>query len=328
MDLYEKRLFLDENPYQVYINLSQFNEIYRKITGRLYLDEDGYKNKYPNLFKEISKIENNKIIEIASNCFDFYDYCNYKLPHTLSNTIDLLESINKPFDSFKDINGSDIKPLIRDYFDYIHFENKDLFDYFYKNNYIINLDILSNDIFGTIYFDFLGKEDYIFVKVKDRCNLEITSTNIHEFGHEDDVRNLDMKTKYKYVLLSPYIEVPSYLIQNKFYDYLIDENINNDFARIAKYKLIEDSIYKLSNCITFFDSFSKGDVRHDINISEFIKYGFGKFVSVCVLNDKESLDIFKEFHYNIFNASLLDKLDINEDKCNKIFCKEIDKIYK
>ena len=250
MDLYEKKLLVDKNPYRVYSNLLQFEKLYRETTGKIYFDKEVYEAKYPNVFKKISKIENNNLIDIASNCFGFYDFCNNDLPCILSHTIDLLESTNRPSASFNDIDSSDIRALVSEYFKYINLEDKELINHFYKNNYLINSKNLSDDTNGIIYFDLLGKEDYICIKTNDRSNLEIAATYIHEFGHEEDVRKLDMRTKYKYVTLSPYIEVSSHLIQNKFYDYLIDENINKDFARISKYNLIEDGIYNLSSVYT------------------------------------------------------------------------------
>ncbi len=325
---YKDKLNISNDPYSVYISLAQFNEVYRKITGNNYLDLDIYKLGNFKLFSQINDKKESNLFNDAFNCYDFYDYCKSKLPKILMNSIDLLESVSKPSGEFTDIKKSEIRPLVNDFFKYIKLENKDLINRFYDNNYIIDLDDTFDGFSGVTYFDLVGNNDYICVSTKDRGNLEVASTHVHEAGHVDDVSNLDLKTKKDYVMSSPYLEIPSHMIQNEFLDFLSNENISKEFSRRSKYEMIEDGIYDLFLCFSFFDSFVKNETIKDIDIFKNIKYGFGKFIGFSILNDKESFDIYKDNHYNIFNSKLLEKMDMNEDKCIKILSKEIDKIYK
>ena len=262
---------------------------------------------------------------------DFYESSYYQ--HLISNYYPLINTKA----------GEDVDLLVQ-FFNEEDVELRDIFlDLLKKDRfYQLSPDI---DEMGITLFSTLKNTCHVFIRLR-KPTVDYLGTFAHELGHVNDFfdcqRRLSPQQQDTYCLKSPYIEVLSTMYQQKFYDFLLGNDIRKDEALLATMdyfynymRCVEDAIlfsllpdqfhydalnkpYMKSDFFRLIDqkpSFSKEDYVPSFYSS--LCYSYGMILANHMIENKKLQNQFSDCRAGYFDAQKLVGIGITPDTTNQ-----------
>ena len=337
-----KELLKNTNNYNEKIALYNYIEnVYKYISIVDKKELCKSKNDIYGGFKSFRKYVN-KVISFDDEMVDNYilnkDYIsNYfkKIVYGLDTfTPDIINYNNK---TFQELNNSDFNDILYQFMSSINLDS--FFDKYFKNNKIYKYGLDKEESFGAVLYNPINKDTNILI---GDFNYDLYSlfSVVHEFGHVYDLTffNKDVNSYNNYFYKSFYGEVCSKLFERLFFNFMINNNILKDEAKVLLFETEDDNYFYIFKCyITSLlnDDLIISDQYIDLSSDEIYnetkKYFDYKVISY--LDGKEPFNLQYDYTYaygDIISMFLFDSINrygFNNDLINE-FIDERDKLFR
>ena len=216
---------------------------------------------------------------------------------------------------------------------------EDFFDNYSKNNSFFNYRFRNDKVYGaTLYNPVNGDTDILIGDFIYDINALFALT--HETGHMFDMKyfNKDIKSYNNYFYKSFYNEVCSKLFERLFFNFMINNDILKEEAKVLLFNTIDDNYWFVFGCYMMSclsDDLIISDEYTELSPEEIynnVKKYFDYEV-VSFLEEKEPFNLQDDFSYafgDIISMFLFDSINeygFNNDLINK-FIDERDKMFR
>lgn len=193
------------------------------------------------------------------------------------------------------------------------------------NEFFLEEDPTLKDIFDDmrkakrIYYDKKSQLPYSFYnffdgipsiflhpRQKNKWTLEDSDSLIHELGHikaEIDIYNQNPKKALQYSAYSLYQEVMPYYYEQKFLDFLVENNIQKREAKDIFYDNLDLLVDSFDEC--------RGLDKWIFDCDDLLKniqYCYGPVIASYLVKYPETKESFFKFQYDIFHPSKLEEI--------------------
>lgn len=210
----------------------------------------------------------------------------------------------------------------------------------------------ENDYYhlGITYIDVYHNTPFV-IAYKFNNDIEYLGTLVHEIGHIEDISKISDNRLLNYSEKSIYPEVNSLYREKRFYEFLIRNNIDQQYVKSrllleldftieelaavillcrlpdkylkrSKYKKMNNQqIDRLVTDLTVQNITYNREVFQEIDIMEELSYSYGQVLSYYFLENPDQYSYFVERKYDLFEQRLFTELGITSEKIIKILQK-------
>ena len=261
---------------------------------------------------------------------------------------------NKPLDSKR---GEDFDLLVN-FFKDVNPKMNDLFLEMMREKRFYKLDSSFLEYSGLTVLNPIEKICNVFIKEK-LSSIKHLSTFVHEMGHVfDDVdymNRFSIKDTMKYMNENFYVEVLSTYYEQKFYEWLIENNIHKEETKLCfinfmnvyldsigdaiLFSLIPDEYHNAAvagfftreELIDFIEEYhglcEEYEDDLDVGIPEFddaFNYGYGLMIANGIMHDDEIFNKFLNIRNGMFNKEKLISVGVTPEETGKKLIKNIE----
>ena len=337
-----KKLLKDSADLEEKIALYNYIEnVYKYIS---IVDNKDFCNSKKHIFgglKNYKKYINKNFLyedEMVDNFILNKDYISKYLKNIVKGVDDLTpDVIDSDIKIYQELNVKDFNDIFYQFMRSINLE--EFFDNYSKNNSFFNYRFRNDKVYGaTLYNPVNGDTDILIGDFIYDINALFALT--HETGHMFDMKyfNKDIKSYNNYFYKSFYNEVCSKLFERLFFNFMINNDILKEEAKVLLFNTIDDNYWFVFGCYMMSclsDDLIISDEYSELSPEEIynnVKKYFDYEV-VSFLEEKEPFNLQDDFSYafgdiiSMFLFDSINKYGFNNDLINK-FIDERDKMFR
>lgn len=321
------------------------------------------KNKY---VYNIAHIKMNEMLNKGDNNYLQNQEFHFKIINSFINVLD--SELERIYEDNLDLQDS------RAYSNIFNLENdeaEDILKSYFQENDASLLDVYEElKESGHLFLlnrriDSLGMT--VFNPIENRCNvllqelpksIKSMGTLTHELGHVKDFldygERFSKKQQASYSFESIYTEVLSAMAEQRFFEYLIANDIYKDEAKRCLFNYYHSYLYNLDTAVLYSildkeqikfankESLTKADIcqmagvhidgdevndffTEEISLNSSLRYSYGILVTANIINDEEIYQDFLNIRNGYFDGDKLMGIGINERDGSKKLVKNVRK---